>query len=64
MFNKVKLSSICLLFAALLFVGCKSDDNITPDKPEEQEEWPDSRDVYVAGYVKVIVPDNYTAQIE
>jgi hypothetical protein len=48
--NKAKLSRISLLFAALLFWGCGSKDDILPD---EQEEWPVGQNVYVAGFENV-----------
>ena len=46
--NKLKLSSICLLFAALLFTGCDQDDIISPD--DNAEDWPVGQNVFVAGY--------------
>ena len=50
MFNKIKLSSFNLLFAALFFVGCDPNENISPDEPGE---WPEGQDVYVAGFEDV-----------
>jgi len=45
MFKKVKLSSIYLLFAALLFAGCEPKD--------ESEEWPAGQNVFAAGIENV-----------
>ena len=56
MFYKLKLSSLSLLFAALLFTGCNDNNNLEPepDKPElNEQEWPDGQNVYVAGFENV-----------
>ena len=47
MLNEVKLSSIYLLFAVLLFASCGSKNN---DPPDEMEEYPEGQNVYAAGF--------------
>jgi hypothetical protein len=52
MFNKVRLSVVCLLIGAALFTGCRDnpDENNPPDDPEE---WTDGQNVYVTGFETV-----------
>jgi len=51
MFHKVKLSSIYLLFAALLFSGCGSKEDNPPDDPEDDmEEYTVGQNVFASGF--------------
>ena len=47
MINELKLSSIYLCLAVLLFASCGSKDN---DPPDEMGEYPEGKNVYAAGF--------------